>query len=143
MLDYFTGDRSWHEFYEFLSELPRWGKFHSALAMDRDHALFIHEQQRLAREAAEERDEDDEEESEAWKPVGRSPEGFTPELDAMYVLDERLQSLARILIMVNSKTKPPDVQKNRRPVTALDLLDLEDERDEMTDLASAFGFKKS
>ena len=144
VLDYFTGDRSWHEFYEFLSDLPRWGKFHSALAMDRDHALFIHEQQRLAREAAEERDEDDEDEDEGhWKPVGRSPEGYTPELDALHVLDERIQSLARILIMVNSKSKPPDVQRHKRPVTALDLLDLEDERDEMSDLASAFGLKKS
>ncbi|WIC89664.1 tail assembly chaperone [Rhodococcus phage Apiary] len=144
ILDYFTGERSWWEFYDFLYELPRWGKFHSALLMDRDYAEHIAEKRRQLREQEEDEgdSEDDEDSEKRWQPKGRSPEGFTPELNALFDLDERIQSLARILIMVNSKSKPPDIQKRKRPVTALDLLDLEDERDEMKDLASKFGLRK-
>lgn len=143
ILEYFTGERSWHEFYDYLHELPRWGKFYSALAMDREYAEHLMEKKKKADAETEERAENDPDgDEEVWKPKGLSPEGFTPELNALLDLDERLQSISRILIMVNSKSKPPDVQKRKRPVTAFDLLDLEDERDEMQDLASMFGIKK-
>lgn len=111
--------------------------------MDRDYAEHLAERRRKLREEAEDEGDEDDDSEQRWKPQGRSPEGFTPELNALYDLDERMQSLARILIMVNSKSKPPDIQKRKRPVTALDLLDLEDERDEMKDLASKFGIRKS
>lgn len=141
MLDYFTGDRSWVEFYDFLHELPKWGKFQSALSMDRDYALLVAAHHKEHKRQQEELEQDEDYEPE-WKPQGRSPEGYTPELDVLYRIEEGLQSISRILIMVNSKSKPPEIQKNRRPVTMLDLMDLEDEREDMNDLASKFGIKK-
>lgn len=114
--------------------------------MDREYAEHIAAQRQKLRDQQDEWDEDDDEDEDGekrWQPKGRPPEGFTPELNALFDLDERIQSLARILIMVNSKSKPPDIQKRKRPVTALDLLDLEEERDSMKDLASKFGIRKS
>lgn len=143
MIEYFTGERSWHEFYGFLYGLPRWGKFQAALMMDKEYAEHLRERRRKMQKEAEEAIEEDDDDDDRWKPSGLSPEGFTPELHALYDLDERIQSMSRIMIMMNSKAKPPDIQKRKRPVLAIDLLELEDERDDMKDLASKFGFKKS
>lgn len=143
ILEYFTGERSWFEFYDFLWELPRYGKFNSALAMDDDFAEHLMEQRKEAQAKREEAEENGEIDEQGWHgPTPRSPEGFTPELNALYALDERIQSLARILIMVNSKSKPPDIQKQPRPFTALDMLEFEDERSDMHDLAAKFGLRK-
>lgn len=141
ILDYFDGSRSWHEFYDFLWELPAWGKFRAALAMDREHAEYLHatHKERLAEAEARAEEEGDDPE---WKPEGRSPEGYTPEIDALHALDERIQSLTRVLIMVNSKTKPPEIQKHQRPMPMFQVLELEDEREEMRDLASRFGMRQ-
>lgn len=142
ILDYFAGERSWWEFYEYLYELPQWGKFQSALAMDEEYAETQYERiKRLREEQDEDLDEDDESNPE-WKPKGRSPEGWTPELATLNDLHEQMQSVARILVGAHSKGKPPDIQKRIRPVTALDLLELESERDDMQDLAAKFGLKK-
>lgn len=144
VLDYFAGERSWWEFYDFLYELPSWGKFQSALVMDEEYARTQYERIKQLREAAEDEDEDEDEGSddESWKPEGRSPEGWTPVLATLNDLHEQVQSVARILIGVNSKGKPPDIQKRVRPKTALDILELESERDEMQGLAATFGLKK-
>ena len=108
--------------------------------MDEEFASSVIEARRKAKEAAAQREEDDEPE---WhKPTGRSPEGFTPELAALYNLDERLQQVARVVTAANSKSKPPDIQKQPRPFTALDIMELEDERTEMEDLARTFGLRK-
>lgn len=108
--------------------------------MDEEFAANGIEARRKAKAAAEQREEDDEPE---WnKPTGRSPEGFTPELAALYNLDERLQQVARVVQAANSKQKPPDIQKQPRPFTALDIMELEDERTEMEDLARTFGLRK-
>lgn len=111
--------------------------------MDKEYAEHLRRRRKELEEEAEEREDDEDEDEENFKPSGLSPEGFTPELHALYDLDERMQSLARIMIMVNSKSKPPDIQKRKRPVLALDLLELEDERDDMKDLAAKFGLRKS
>lgn len=108
--------------------------------MDEEFAEGVIEARRQAREAQEARGED--EEAEWQRPTGRSPEGFTPELGALYNLDERIQQVARILLATNSKSKPPDIQKNPRPFTALDIMELEEERNEMNDLARTFGLRK-
>ena len=60
----------------------------------------------------------------------------------MYGLDERIQGLIRMFAAANFKGKPPDIHKPPRPYTALDLLELEDERDEMHKLAETFGLRK-
>lgn len=107
--------------------------------MDEDFASSVIEARRKAKEASAQRDEED---AEWHKPTGRSPEGFTPELAALYNLDERLQQVARVVQAANSKQKPPDIQKQPRPFTALDIMELEDERTEMEDLARTFGLRK-
>ncbi|QRE00927.1 tail assembly chaperone [Nocardia phage NC1] len=108
--------------------------------MDDEFAAGVAEARKKAKEA---REAAEEEEGEGWnRPSGRSTEGFTPELAALYNLDERMQQVARVLMAANSKSKPPDIQKNPRPFTALDLMELEEERDEMHDLARTFGLRK-
>lgn len=126
--------------------LPSWGKFKGALDLDPDYARHIFEQQKEAEAEAEEAawfEENDEDGEPIWhKPKLRSREGFRPELQALFNIDERLQSLGRLMIMVNSKSKPPDIQKTPRPFTALDMLELEFERDDMQEFASRFGLRK-
>lgn len=86
--------------------------------------------------------EEEEDESDGdWKPETRSQEGYTPELSAIYSVIEAVNEIPRTLIAVNGK-KPPKQNKIPRPVSALDVLELEDERDDMQDLAARFGIRR-
>lgn len=137
VLDYFDGTRSWFEFYEFLNGLPSYSRFKATLALDPEFAQMIKERM----DEAGEDDEDDEDEDADWKPETRSQEGYTPEIAALYTLIEAVNEVPRTLIAVNGK-KPPKANKIPRPVSALDVLELEDERDEMHDLATRFGMRQ-
>ena len=131
-MDYFSGERSWFEFYEFLNGLPSFSRFKAAVALDPEYAEVI-----KARMDREKEEAENEESSEGWKPETRSQEGFTPSLSAIYTLIEAVNEVPRTLIAVNGK-KPPKQVKMPRPVSALDVLELEDERDEMAEMAARF-----
>ncbi|AXH50317.1 tail assembly chaperone [Gordonia phage NatB6] len=138
VLDYFTGDRSWFEFYDFLFGLPSWSRFQAKMALDPAYAEMIH-QRKL--EAGEYDNDDEDDSDEGWKPETRSQEGFSPVIATMYTAIESINEVSRTLIAVHG-TKPPNRQKLPRPFSALDLLELEDERDDMHDLAARFGMKQ-
>lgn len=145
VLDYFAGERSWHEFYEYLHELPRWGKFHSALEMDEEYARVVHEQRRKMRQEQEDRfwdGDEDESEQEQFEVETRSSEGYTPLLAAVHTLDEHVQALTSVTIKLHSKSKPPPLTRAPRPITMIDVMDKMEERDEMHELSRAFGFTK-
>lgn len=101
---------------------------------------MIRERQKEAEAEAEDEDEDGEDDS-GWQPETRSQEGYTPVLATLYSMLEALQEVPRTLIAVNGR-KPPQQKKIPRPVSALDVLELEDERDDMHDLAARFGMKQ-
>lgn len=71
----------------------------------------------------------------------RSSEGYTPELATQYSILEAINEVSRTLLATNGN-KPPPPRKIPRPVSALDLLELEDERDEMNELAERFGMRR-
>lgn len=136
LVDYFTGDRPWTEFHDYLQRLPRWKKFHSAIAMDEEMAEAVWEQVKIYRKL--------EEEGGSTGPTARSPEGWTPEIQVLQVLDEHVQSLIRVLIGVNSPAnapKPPDVAQWPRPFTAVDQMEYYETSDDMSDLADEFGIQ--
>ncbi len=137
ILDYFTGRRTWAEFYDFLAELPEWGKFKAALAMDEDHSQFLFEQRKKAQQEMAELEEAGYDFGDDWAPKGRSPEGYDPVLAGIYGLDERVQILTRVMVAANGG-KPGEFQKAPRPVTGLDILEMYEERDDMSDLAGKF-----
>lgn len=141
VLDYFAGERSWHEFYEFLHELPRWGKYHSALQMDEEFAQHILELRREQKRRESEREWDDEDDQE-FEVKTRSPEGYDPMIAALHGIDERIQALIRMEVQLHSKSKPPNVVPAPRPITMVDALERLEERDEMHEMAAAFGFGK-
>lgn len=99
------------------------------------------------RDAAEADDEDEDEDDEgdegdqAWDPKTRSQEGYSPEISIMYSMLDAMNEVSRTLIAVNGK-KPPPKQKLPKPVSAMDLLELADERDDMHDLAERFGIRR-
>ncbi|ATS93123.1 tail assembly chaperone [Gordonia phage Patio] len=140
VLDYFDGTRSWFEFYEYLNGLRSYTRFKSALALDEDYAKSL--KKRLDEMKADQ-DEEDEDGfgSTEWSPETRSQEDFTPVLGTLYSMLESIQEIPRTLIAVNGR-KPPKAQKIPRPVSALDILELEDERDDMADLSARFGMRK-
>lgn len=100
---------------------------------------MIRERQRAAEEEAE--DDDEEDSDDGWQPETRSQEGYTPILSTLYSVLEAINEIPRTLIAVNGR-KPPQQRKIPRPVSALDVLELEDERDDMHDLAARFGMKQ-
>lgn len=111
------------------------------MALDPDYARMLWDRKKEIEESESDEDEEDDSE-EGWKPETRSQEGFTPIISTMYSMLETLQEIPRTLIAVNGR-KPPQQRKIPRPVSALDVLELEDERDEMHDLAARFGMKRS
>ncbi|AET09777.1 tail assembly protein [Gordonia phage GTE5] len=140
VLDYFDGTRSWFEFYEFLNGLPPHSRLQAKLALDPEIAAVIKKRREDAEADDDEDDEDDEGEA-GWNPQTRSQEGFTPVIATLYTVLEAINEIPRTLIAVNGR-KPPRAQKIPRPVSALDILELEDERDDMADLSSRFGLRK-
>lgn len=105
-------------------------------------AQRIYDDRKEAEKAgAEQQDEDDEGES-GWKPQTRSHEGFSPMMSTLYSVLDAVNEIPRTLIAVNGK-KPPPKPKLRLPVSALDVLELSEERDEMHDLAERFGMRRS
>lgn len=105
--------------------------------MDPDMAKAMHEQAKLEKLAEEERAENGEEPE---KEKGRSPRGYTPEIQALHVLDEHVQALIRITVMANGdgKSKPPDISRWPAPVTAIQLAELDDEAAKMRELSAEF-----
>lgn len=141
VLEYFEGSRSWLEFYEFLNGLPAHSRFKAAVALDPELAQMLKDQ----RDAAEAEDDDEDELDEgdqAWNPKMRSQEGYSPEISLMYSMLDAMNEVSRTLIAVNGK-RPPPKQKLPKPISAMDLLDLADERDEMHDLADRFGIRRT
>ncbi|UTN91402.1 tail assembly chaperone [Gordonia phage Outis] len=134
VLEYFRGERTWAEFYDFLNGLPAHSRFKAKLALDPDFAEILH-QRKL--ELNEDDDEEDDDSEEGWKPTTRSQEGYTPMIASTYTLIESVQEVTRTLIAVNGQ-KPPSKQKLPRPVSSLDVLELMDEKSEMDDLAARF-----
>lgn len=93
------------------------------------------------RDGVEDDDESDEEDETGWSPRLRTQEGYTPLMATLYSVLDAVNEIPRTLIAVNGK-KPPPKQKLPRPFSALDLLELADERDEMHDLSRRFGLRK-
>lgn len=135
ILDYFTGERSWHEFYDFIQELPSHGKFHSAMAMDEDFAKMLHKR------LEEEKPDWDEEEPDQTLHELRSPEGYDPKYQLMVAMDEHLQALMKVTVSLHSKSKAPDIHPHPRPFTAYDNLELYAARDRMRGLAQRVGMR--
>lgn len=105
-------------------------------------AQRIYDDRKEAEKAgAEQQDEGDEGES-GWSPQTRSHEGFSPMMSTLYSVLDAVNEIPRTLIAVNGK-KPPPKPKLRLPVSALDVLELSEERDEMHDLAERFGMRRS
>lgn len=104
------------------------------MAMDDDFAKMLKERlDKNKKEWDEEPDED------APLHELRSPEGHTPTYQMLTVLDEHVQSLIRITVSMNSKSKPPDIHQHPRPFTAYDNLELHSQRTNTQRLAAKFG----
>jgi len=140
LVDYASGERAWTEFYEFVQELPPWGKFKSALALDMD---FAKEMKARLDKQLEEREGLEEEEPEIIRKDNtmRSPEGYTPELAMMHLIDERLQSHISVALGAAGMKSPPQVIQHKRPLVAMDILELESEREEIMELKELFGIR--
>ncbi|QAY17387.1 tail assembly chaperone [Gordonia phage IDyn] len=138
VIEYFSGERSWFEFYEFMNALPPHSRFKAKLALDPELAEQLHAQRKAAGETDEEIEDDN---SEGWKPETRSQEGFTPIIAIMYSMLEAINEISRTTVAVNGG-KPPQQQKLPRPFSALEMLELQDERDDMMDLGARFGMKQ-
>lgn len=113
--------------------------------MDEEHSKWLFDRREKAREEQAEREEDPDYEGEsgAWQPTGRSPEGYTPTIAAIYAMTEQVNSVYRVLVAANSKNgKAPEPIKMPRPVTGVDLLELYSERDDMADLADMFNINR-
>lgn len=137
LVDYASGERAWSEFYDFLQELPEHGKFKSAVALDMDFAREMKRRLDEDRDRLEELDEDDPDIIQKDNSL-RSPEGYSPTMSILFTIEERLQALTAVTLGAAGVKSPPDVRFNKRPFVALQVLDLEEERDEMADLKRAF-----
>ena len=142
VLEYFEGARSWLEFHEYLNGLPSHSRFKAAVALDTD---FAQRQKALLDEAKGDdkgEDEENEDGEQAWNPQMRSQEGFSPVIATMYSLLDALNENTRTVIACSGR-KPPPKPRLQRPVSAMDLLELADERDDMHDLAARFGISRT
>lgn len=112
--------------------------------MDEDHSKWLFDRREKARaeQADLEDDPDFEGESGSWQPKGRSPEGYTPTIAAIYALTEQVNSVYRVTVAANGNGKAPEAIKMPRPVTGLDLLELYSERDDMAGLADMFNINR-
>lgn len=112
--------------------------------MDEEHSQWLFDRREKAREEQAEREEDPDYEGEsgAWQPVGRSPEGYTPTIAALYALTEQTNQVYRVLVAANGSGKAPEAVKMPRPVTGVDLLELYSERDDMAGLADMFNINR-
>lgn len=113
--------------------------------MDEDHSKWLFDQREKARKEREELEDDPDYEGEsgAWQPTGRSPEGYTPMVAALYAATEQVNSVYRVLVAANNKNgNAPEPIKMPRPVTGVDLLELYDERDDMAELADMFNINR-
>lgn len=71
----------------------------------------------------------------------RSPEGYTPELAMLHLIDERLQSHISVALGAAGVKSPPQVVQHKRPLVAMDILELESEREEIMELKELFGIR--
>lgn len=140
LVDYASGERAWTEFYEFLQELPEHGKFKSAMALDMD---FAKAQKARLDEMREEEEDFDFEESDVIEKDKTlvSPEGFSPERLLLMIIEERLQAATSVALGAAGMKNPPQVRFNQRPFVALQLLELEEERDGIMELKAEFGIR--
>ena len=105
------------------------------MAMDDEMAEVVHAQLKIRRKQIED--------GELTESELRSPEGETPLISLLKVMDEHLQSLIRITLSAHGdgKTKPPDIVQWPRPFTAVDAMDRQEEADDMSGLADLFGIQ--
>lgn len=111
------------------------------MMLDEDYARELKARLDLDKDEWDWFDEDDEPETTELQGT-RSQEGYSPLMMAIYALDEHVQTLIRVNLGAAGVKKPPDIRRWPTPFSQLDVLQLHDEKNEMDDLARAFGIKK-
>lgn len=93
----------------------------------------------------EERDEwawlDDEPEVGGLTKEMRSPEGHTPIMQMLYLIEEQLQAQSKIALGAAGVKNVGDIKQHKRPFIALQYLELLSEKSEIDDLRAAFNIQ--
>lgn len=135
LLDWFRGVHQWPKLYRLLRKLPPDSDYKSDLAMDEKLAARI-----LELEKAEKKKRGNKED----KPAPLTPHGLTRQMSLTMHLIDAVHDLNTTLIAVNlpKGKKAPKARRFPRPMTAVDRLRREQEKNQLDDLLRQAGVLK-